>query len=197
MELQGAIAALQSLGAVPQATIYTDSRYVIDGLTKWLHSWRRRDWQTVAQTPVKNRDLWQQLDALNHAGIRWQHVRGHSGDPNNERVDTIARGFAQGKSPQLFCGQQGSAQDPVIAEPSESLTTTLSTSSRQAARPHTTRYVSIVHGTVAIDDQWDTCAARVRGVSGALYKKVRSPEELAEFCAKHGVTPPPQDQIYC
>jgi ribonuclease HI len=189
MELQGAIDALQVISAAPQATIYTDSRYVIDGLTKWIHNWRRRGWQTTAHTPVKNRDLWLVLYHLNHPGIRWQHVRGHSGDPNNERVDTIARLFAQGAQPQLFCGPRGASQDPVSLAPPDHPTP--SATNQQASRHRPARYVSIVHGTVAIDADWDTCASRVRGVSGAFYKKVHSAAELAEFCAKHGTVPPP------
>ena len=85
MELQAAIEALKAIGSYPvEATIFTDSRYVIDGLTKWIQNWRRRGWKTIANTPVKDRALWIVLDRLNHPGIRWQHVRGHSGEPNDE-----------------------------------------------------------------------------------------------------------------
>jgi ribonuclease HI len=192
MELQGAIEALKMLGAAPQATIHTDSRYVIDGLTRWIHSWRRRGWQTTAHTPVKNRDLWLVLDRLQHAGIRWRHVRGHSGNPNNERVDTIARLFARGTPPQLFCGPGGVPPDPVTTMPPDQATATTGVANQPASRHHrAARYASIVHGTLAIDEDWHTCAGRVRGVSGALYKKVHSAVELAEFCAKHGIIPPP------
>ena len=68
MELQAAIAALQVLHTNPQVAIFTDSRYVIDGLTKWLPAWRRRGWVTLTNTPVKNRDLWMTLEGLSHAG---------------------------------------------------------------------------------------------------------------------------------
>src|SRR6266851_5577969 len=77
MELQGAIAALQVLHTSPQVAIFTDSRYVIDGLTKWLPAWRRRGWVTSTNTPVKNRDLWMTLEGVSHSGVRWQHVYGH------------------------------------------------------------------------------------------------------------------------
>src|SRR5262245_35015305 len=79
MQLQLAIAALKIIGAAKAATIITDSRYVIDGLTRWMHGWRRRGWITTGNTPVKNQDLWRTLDQLNHAGIQWQHVYGHTG----------------------------------------------------------------------------------------------------------------------
>jgi len=196
MELQAAIEALQLLHSYPQVAIFTDSRYVIDGLTKWLPAWRRRGWITTTNTPVKNRDLWIALERLTHPGVRWQHVRGHSGDPNNERVDTIARACATGTCPPLFCGQAGTPADPMRASPVAALPTPLgskTTASLHVSTPATdpARYISIVHGSVAIDTDWATCAARVRGVPGARYRKVRTPEELAAFCAAHGVELPP------
>jgi ribonuclease HI len=195
MELQAAIAALQVLHTSPQVAIFTDSRYVIDGLTKWLPAWRRRGWVTVTNTPVKNRDLWMTLESLSHSGVRWQHVYGHRGDPNNERVDTIARACAAGTCPPLFCGQNGAPDDPVIVPavpplPPRSVSETPARSHAPARAPGRAYYVSIVHGTVAIDMDWPACAARVRGVSGAQYRKVRTPEELAAFCAAYGVESP-------
>ena len=195
MELQAAIAALQMLHTSPQVTIFTDSRYVIDGVTKWLRAWRRRGWVTSTNTPVKNRDLWMALESLSHPGVRWQHVYGHRGDPNNERVDTIARACAAGACPPLFCGRSGAPDDPVVVPTATTLPPR--TVSKPPARAHVpTRaptpayYVSIVHGTAALDTDWPACAARVRGVSGAQYRKVRTREELAAFCAAHGVEPP-------
>jgi len=195
MELQAAIAALQVLHTSPQVTIFTDSRYVIDGVTKWLRAWRRRGWVTSTNTSVKNRDLWMALESLSHPGVRWQHVYGHRGDPNNERVDTIARACAAGACPPLFCGQSGAPDDPVVVPTATTLPPR--TVSEPPARAHVPAraptpayYVSIVHGTAALDTDWPACAARVRGVSGAQYRKVRTREELAAFCAAHGVEPP-------
>lgn len=195
MELQAAIAALQVIRTSPQVTVFTDSRYVIDGLTKWLNAWRRRGWVTTTNTPVKNRDLWMTLERLSHPGVRWQHVYGHSGDPNNERVDQIARGCATGTCPPLFCGQAGAPDDPVVVPvatvlPAPLASETIARSRGPTLAPGPVRYASIVHGTVAIDTEWAACAARVQGVSGARYRKVRTPEELAVFCATHGVEPP-------
>jgi ribonuclease HI len=195
MELQAAIAALQVLHTSPQVAMFTDSRYVIDGLTKWLPAWRRRGWVTSTNTPVKNRDLWMALESLNHPGVRWQHVYGHRGDPNNERVDTIARACAAGTCPPLFCGQSGAPDDPVVIPaattlPPPAVSEPPARSQAPARAPAPAYYVSIVHGTVALDTDWPACAARVRGVSGAQYRKVRTLEELAAFCAAHGVEPP-------
>lgn len=99
MELQAAIAALefwQQFSPFP-ITLYTDSEYVQKGITQWIAGWKRRGWQTSAKKPVLNQDLWQTLDQLNHPKITWAHVRGHSGNPGNERCDRIARGFAIGQ----------------------------------------------------------------------------------------------------
>jgi ribonuclease HI len=191
MELQAAIEALKRLAAFPRATMVTDSRYVIDGLTKWLQAWRRRGWTTVAGTPVKNRRLWMALDRLNHAKIRWQHVRGHTGDPDNERVDAIARAFAKGERPALFRGPAGDASDPVKSAPASASFRCVAASPPGKTPMAKARYVSIVQGEVALDNDWAACEARVRGVSGARYKKVRTAAELADFCAQHGVDPPP------
>lgn len=191
MELQAAIAALEYAGHLPHVTVYTDSRYVIDGLTKWLPNWRRRGWMTATGTAVKNRDLWQKLAQLSPSKVNWKHVRGHSGDPNNERVDDIARAFASGDVPQLFYGRAGAPADPVQEVATSQVLATRQVISRSPSSKFSKpRYVSIIRGCVAMDDDWPSCEARVRGVSGAKYKKVRTSQELADFCAKHGVAVP-------
>lgn len=191
MELQAAIAALEHLGHLPKLTVCTDSRYVIDGLTKWLPNWRRRGWMTTTGTAVKNRDLWQRLAQLATSKVSWQHVRGHSGDPNNERVDDIARAFARGGAPPLFHGRIGDPADPVQeGRTSPAVHARRVTSHPPSSRFSKPRYVSIVRGHVAVDDDWLSCAARVHGASGARYKKVCTPQELAAFCVTHGVAVP-------
>lgn len=91
MELTAVIEALASLKRKCTVTIYTDSGYVKDGITKWIHAWKLRGWLTADKKPVKNVELWQKLDALNasHA-VEWRWVKGHSGDPGNERADMLA-----------------------------------------------------------------------------------------------------------
>jgi ribonuclease HI len=104
MEMQAAIAALEFLAATGQTvpvTLYTDSEYVKNGITQWIKGWKKKGWKTSTGKPVLNPDLWQQLDALNSALVRWQYVRGHAGNIGNERCDTIARAYAQGRVPQL------------------------------------------------------------------------------------------------
>ena len=91
MELTGAIRALEALKAPAAVVLSTDSNYVKDGITKWVHGWRKKGWRTADGKPVKNQDLWQALcAAAERHQIEWRWVKGHSGDPDNERVDALA-----------------------------------------------------------------------------------------------------------
>ncbi len=91
MELTAVIRALEALRRPVQARIYTDSEYVRRGITEWVRAWKARGWRTADRKPVKNQDLWEQLDALaaRHE-LEWHWVKGHSGVPGNERVDRLA-----------------------------------------------------------------------------------------------------------
>jgi ribonuclease HI len=91
MELTAVIEALASLKRSCEVHIYTDSQYVRQGITEWIHNWKKRGWKTADNKPVKNADLWQRLDALRvlHR-VDWRWVKGHSGDPGNERADMLA-----------------------------------------------------------------------------------------------------------
>lgn len=100
MELQAAIEALKAwrqLAPGSAIALYTDSEYVLKGITEWIHNWKRRGWKTAARKPVLNQDLWQELDGLNDPLVQWHHVRGHSGDEGNERCDLIARSLSRGQ----------------------------------------------------------------------------------------------------
>lgn len=92
MELVAAISALQALKEPCQVDLYTDSVYVRDGISKWIEGWKRNGWKTAAKAPVKNAELWQELDAArkNHK-VTWHWVKGHAGHPENERADELAR----------------------------------------------------------------------------------------------------------
>jgi len=91
MELTAAIRALEALKHRCQVAVYSDSTYLRDGITTWLSDWKRRGWKTADRKPVKNQDLWEQLDALAAAhDVEWHWVRGHDGHPENERADLLA-----------------------------------------------------------------------------------------------------------
>lgn len=91
MEMTAAIMALESLKRRGQVNIHTDSTYLRDGITKWIHNWKANGWKTAAKKPVKNVDLWQRLeDAIGHHEVHWHWVKGHAGHPENERADMLA-----------------------------------------------------------------------------------------------------------
>jgi ribonuclease HI len=91
MELMAAIRALTALTRPCRVQLSTDSRYVMDGLTKWIHGWRKNGWKTADRKPVKNADLWQALlTAAEPHRVEWKWVKGHAGHPDNERADTLA-----------------------------------------------------------------------------------------------------------
>jgi ribonuclease HI len=92
MELMAAIQALESLTRPTSVHLHTDSTYVLNGITKWVAGWKSRGWMTAGKTPVKNVDLWQRLEAAaERHEVQWTWVRGHAGDPGNERADALAR----------------------------------------------------------------------------------------------------------
>ena len=92
MELMAAIKALNYIDKDYESILFTDSNYVKDGITKWIHNWKKNNWQTASKKPVKNSDLWKELDALhNERRVLWKWVKGHAGDPGNERADELAR----------------------------------------------------------------------------------------------------------
>jgi len=98
MELQAAIEALRALKRPSSVELHTDSNYVRDGITKWIHGWQRNGWRTADKKPVKNAELWQQLlDASAPHQVRWHWVKGHSGHPENDRVDALACAAADGQ----------------------------------------------------------------------------------------------------
>lgn len=97
MELTATIQALEALKRPCEIDLHTDSQYVRNGITRWIHSWKRNGWKTADKSPVKNADLWQRLDAalVRHADIQWHWVKGHHGHALNERADELARSGLQ------------------------------------------------------------------------------------------------------
>ncbi len=100
MEMMAVIQALEALKRPCKINMYLDSKYVLQGITEWIHGWKARGWRTASKEPVKNVELWQRLDALVTSGghdINWRWVKGHAGDPGNERADALAnRGVLKG-----------------------------------------------------------------------------------------------------
>ncbi len=107
MELTAAIMALGALKRPSEVDLYTDSQYVRGGVTGWINGWKRNGWRTADKKPVKNMELWQQLDAANALHVvRWHWVKGHAGHPENEKADELAR---RGMAPFLKRGRAAEA----------------------------------------------------------------------------------------
>ena len=101
MEMMAAIMALEALKRPCTVRLYTDSKYVRDGITKWIHGWKRNGWRNAAKKPVANAELWQRLDAAaSRHRIEWHWVKGHAGHPENERADQLASAAALAASRQ-------------------------------------------------------------------------------------------------
>jgi len=110
MELMAAIQALEALKRPVRARLYTDSSYVKEGITRWIHNWKVKGWKTADRKPVKNVELWRRLDAaLARHHVEWHWVRGHAGHDGNERADALAR---QGMAPYLPQNGAKKAQGP-------------------------------------------------------------------------------------
>jgi len=92
MELTAVIRALEALKRPVHVRVHTDSQYVQKGISEWIHAWKRRDWRTAGRQPVKNAELWRELDALaSRHRVEWHWVKGHAGHADNERADALAR----------------------------------------------------------------------------------------------------------
>ncbi|MSU63778.1 MAG: ribonuclease HI [Pedosphaera sp.] len=116
MELQAAIAALAALKQPCEVTLYTDSQYLRQGITQWLRNWKRNGWRTTDRKPVKNDDLWRQLDelAIRHR-IEWKWLKGHAGHPDNERCDVLAAAAIAQLRKELSPSQVKMAHDAFLA----------------------------------------------------------------------------------
>ena len=195
MELSGAIAALDYVkGTAGAVTVHTDSTYVVKGITQWVWGWRKNGWRTATGGEVLNRDLWETLFSLASVrgpkGLDWRWVRGHAGTPGNERCDEIAVAFALQEPVALYSG-------PLAAYAVDILTVSDGTSTPKSAgtkRPRESAaaysYVSVVDGVPMRHATWTECERRVKGRSGARFKKATSASDEAAILRDWGVPSP-------
>lgn len=176
MELTAAISALESVLHEREVTVYTDSAYVVSGITRWVIGWKKNKWKTSQKEDVLNKDLWERLvDATAHKIIDWKLIKGHSGTAGNERCDVIATSFADRVPVVLYNGsKERYGIDVSIKESKDSKSKTKSKSKAYS-------YISMVDGEIKVHKTWDECKARVNGVSGARYKKSTSPADEEEI----------------
>jgi len=195
MELTGAIAALEQLHDVPGPTdVYTDSTYVIQGITQWIFGWRRKGWRTAEGNEVLNREYWERLSALvadrRSGQIRWHYVRGHVGIPGNERVDEIADTLARGGEVMLYDGPLVGYGHAIFDVPDDTTVPARSNRSGGSApkgRSAAHSYLSVVDGQAMRHATWAECERRVKGRSGARFKKAASAADEVEILRGWGV----------
>ncbi len=204
MEMVAAIRALADLESPGPSTIvlYTDSQYLIRGITQWIWGWRNRGWKNSEGKDVANRDLWEelsrQLSRIKPANVEWKYVRGHAGYPGNERCDQIAVSYATGKPDHLYQGPRDGyfvdlnelpSEDP-LPEPSKNggskAGSSKSGSSKSGGGPVT--YLSYYAGVVTRHSTWAACEKLVKG-RNAKFKKAKSAQEEREILVSWGLDP--------
>lgn len=178
MEITAAIEALE-IAQEKDITIYTDSAYLLNGITRWVKGWKINNWKTSTKEDVTNRDLWEKLVSLTtHRVINWQLIKGHSGTPGNERCDVIATSFADNSPVVLYNGsrERYGVNISNIASGENN--------KKNKSKSKAYSYVSLVDGEIKIHKTWEECKARVHG-KAAKYKKSVSPEDeqniISEF----------------
>lgn len=176
MELTAAIEGLLAVkDEDAEIIIYTDSSYMINGITKWIRGWEQNGWQTKTKEDVLNKDLWQRLDLLlkereAKGKLEWKKVKGHSDVLGNLRADAIATGFAEHKNVEFLHGnleQYEKALGGSLLNVPEYKSS--GKSSKKTGPGYS--YLCLVDGKLSIDKTWAECEKRVKGVKGAKYKK--------------------------
>ncbi|MFA6464031.1 MAG: ribonuclease HI [Candidatus Paceibacterota bacterium] len=176
MELTGAIQAFSflktqnSLLTAP-VVLYSDSSYVVKGITSWIKGWKANDWMTKDKKEVSNKDLWQMLDEVSQGfKVHWNVISGHVGIAGNERCDEIATDYATGETPDLF---MGSLQDYKISildlKSDQEKVEIKKNKTKNSGKAYS--YISKVDGEIKIHQTWKECEDRVKGKSNVRFKK--------------------------
>ena len=195
MELNAAIEALEIADRNQHITVYTDSAYVLSGITRWVKGWVANDWKTSQKKDVINRDLWERLiEACTHRNIAWKLLKGHSGIPANERCDVIATSYADSKAIVLYNGSRIRYGVPLTISDAFSDTLGKNSSSqneteiKKRTKNKAYSYVSLVDGVIQTHKTWEECKTRVHGVTQTKFKKSVSQydeeEIIKEFLEK-------------
>jgi len=191
MELMGTIVALRQIPKAEAVMLYTDSTYVIKGITQWIWGWMKNGWKTAEGKDVSNKELWQELlreqQRLGKGVVKLHYVPGHAGVPGNERTDEIAVSFSKGRDISLYKGDLKFYDFDLSIVVSAELKTAPSSSKKGPSGP--SHYLSLLGSTPARHTTWAECEQRVKGQSGARFKKVSSPEEERTVLTAWGIDP--------
>lgn len=188
MELQAVISAFESIhDRAEDVMVCTDSTYVIRGITQWIWGWMRKGWVNAQGEPVANKQQWQELHALHSQrgknNVSWHYVRGHQGNPGNERCDEIAVCFSKRQYCELYNGPLLQYEHNPYDLPED---TSLPPMREATPKAKAYSYLSAVNGTVERHQTWPDCERRVKGRSGAKFKKALSPADEEVILAEWG-----------
>lgn len=187
MELMAALHGLRHVAPDSEIVVYTDSSYLIKGITQWIRGWKRNGWMTQTKEDVANKDVWMELDeVIQGKHIEWKYVGGHIGIAGNERCDEIATAYADDAKLDLYSGSLADYSIPNILDVSydpEKAATKKSSSSRSSAKAYS--YVSLVGGKIETHATWAECEKRVKGVK-ARFKKALNKQEEGEIMREFG-----------
>ena len=196
MELSAVIAALShTVFNTAPAEIFTDSSYVINGITKWIHGWEKNGWKTAAKEEVANKALWQRLISLvrereQHAPMVWHYVPGHVGVAGNERCDEIATSFAAGKPSPLYRGKLSAYTLPILDLSLDEALKRAKDAGKKKSSPKSGKaysYLSLVDGIAMRHATWAETEARVKG-KPAKFKKTFSADDEKKILKEWGVS---------
>lgn len=198
MELTATIESLRfvrDLGSAYTIDVRADSRYVINGITKWIFGWQKNGWRNTQKEEVANRELWEALASvvadvqMSGSKISWNYTPGHAGIPGNERADEIATSYADEKIEKLFDGARGDyTVDVVSHEPTteiKKIKKTPAEKARQKSKAYS--YLSLVNGKLMRHTTWAECEQRVKGVKDTKFKKALSADDEREIMKAWGV----------
>ncbi len=192
MELTAPLEALRAVRSLPGVVeLHADSTYVIRGATEWVRNWKRRGWLTAEGKPVLNRELWEALTdevaARGRGGVKWHWVRGHNDVPGNERCDEIASAFATNEHVDLYDGPLISYAVAIHDRPDDTSLPKRTPGSDFKKPAPAYSYLSVVDGVPMRHATWTECEQRVKGVSGAKFKKAKSADDEAAILRGWGV----------
>lgn len=194
MELMAAIQSLlyvRDMGNEYTIDMRVDSRYVINGITKWVVGWQKNGWMNSKKEEVLNRDLWEELICvvsdiqMSGATIAWNYTPGHAGIPGNDRADKVATIFADGKKAELFDGAR-SAYGIDLAIYAGDAKKLFAKKSRSKSSAKVYSYVSLVGGKFMKHPSWAECEKRVKGAKGAKFKKAFSANDEQSIAKEWG-----------
>lgn len=193
MEMMAAIEALRTIEKHPgKVHFYTDSTYIIRGITQWIWGWKKRAWKTAEGAEVANKELWEKLAFLVEKRstvnkIEWFYSRGHSGIPGNERCDEIAVAYSKNIGIDLYEGSLNHYFVRILELPKDGSLPEMRSPKSAAEKKTAHSYLSNIGGLVYRHKDWPSCQRRVSGKSGAKFKKAQSANEEIEILKSWGL----------